>query len=49
MNNAKHTVSGSDLIPDTKVLWKNYTSGTISFFGYAPYNSTMPIYDDGKK
>jgi len=39
MNNAKHTVNGSELVPETKVLWKNYTSGTMKIFAYAPYKA----------
>jgi len=46
MDNALHTVSSRELVPETKLLWKNYTSGTIKFLSYAPYNEDIKAGND---
>lgn len=46
MSNAKHTVNGSELVPETKVLWKNYTSGTMKIYAYAPFNTSTAAETD---
>jgi len=37
MYNMKNTVKDGSLTPETKVLWKNYKSGSLRFYAYAPY------------
>jgi len=37
MHNLKSTVKGSDITPQTMVLWKDCTLDSVRFYAYAPY------------
>jgi len=48
MYNLKNTVKDGSLTPETKVLWKNYKSGSLRFYAYAPYGKfTLSSEDTG--
>lgn len=37
MCNMRNTIENGTLTPETKVLWKNFTSSNFRFYAYAPY------------